>query len=548
MSEPLLTAIGKELSVRSARAAKTGEGVLDLSTFNTIEVDRLFDAVNHASTIAGQATLYRSLANPLSSIEAITAKQDALRELDAKPDLRARIEALVQHAVKYEEEFYRLLFGTFVGTFGDPKGKMVTGGYGHKTYRNGTEFMLGLVKGAHSLPTPESPYLRARLDALKAFGSTRSHALMKGPAYVTERAIKTKAEKWLLTPAIKFRPTLFKPRLIVLLVMAMGLFLYYAPALGIARAAMPAVMVFLLPSFMLYGPIVGGFDRDSIIYPLRDGYRTSRDVQQALEALGQLDELLSFYRYAKTFSSPTVLPTLVDSDRHTLVLEAVRNPILGKGNAAYVPNDINLNGVKLTFVTGPNGGGKTAFCKTLAQVQLLTQIGCYVPAERAQLSVADWLFYQVPESNTLADREGRFGTGLQRTKAMFFASSPRSLVILEELAEGTTYQEKLEISHTILGGFYQVGNNTILVTHNYELAEQFQKREVGLYRQAEFVDGTPTHRLVDGISRISHAHKVAERIGFAKEHIEQHLVERGYADESTTRPEEDRSEEHTSEL
>ena len=539
MHEPILTAIGKELSVRSARAAKTGEGVLDESTFNTIEVDRLFDAVNHASTIAGQATLYRSLAHPLSSVEAVTAKQDALKELDAKPDLRAQIEALVQHAATLEEEFYRLLFGTFVGTFGDSKGKMETGGYGHKTYRHGTELMLGLVKGAHSLPIPESPYLQARLETLKAFGSTRSHALMKGPAYVTERAIKTKAEKWLLTPAIKFRPTLFKPRVIVLLVMAMGLFLHYAPALGISRHAMPAIMVFLFPSFMLYGPLVGGFDRDSIIYPLRDGYRTSRDVQQAIEALGQIDELLSFHRYAKAFGSPTVLPSLLDSDRHAMILEGVRNPILGKGNAEYVPNDINLNRARITFITGPNGGGKTAFCKTIAQAQLLAQIGCYVPAERAQLSVADRIFYQVPESNSLTDREGRFGTELQRTKAIFFASSPRSLVILDELAEGTTYQEKLEISHTILGGFYQVGNNTILVTHNYELAEQFQKRDIGLYRQAEFVHGAPTHRLVDGISRISHAHKVAQRIGFAKEDIEKHLVERGYSAEDRSASEED---------
>src|SRR5574337_921954 len=72
-------------------------------------------------------------------------------------------------------------------------------------------------------------------------------------------------------------------------------------------------VVFLLPSFLLYGPVVGGFDRDSIIYPLRDGYRDSRDVQRALEALGQIDELLSFHRYAKAFGGSTVLPTLIDS-------------------------------------------------------------------------------------------------------------------------------------------------------------------------------------------------------------------------------------------
>jgi hypothetical protein len=537
MYEPILTAIGKELSVRSDRAAKTGEGVLDESTFNTIEVDRLFDAVNCAGTIVGQATLYRSLAHPLDSVEAITAKQEALKELDSKADLRARIEELVLHAAKYEEEFYRLLFGTFVGTFGNPLGRMETGSFGHATYRQGTKLMLDLVKGAQGLPTPESPYLRARLDALKAFGSTRSHALMEGPAYLTERAIRTKTEKWLLAPAIKFRPTLFKPRLIIALLIAMGLLLHYAPALGVSRHAIPVLMVVLLPSFLLYGPVIGGFDRDSIIYPLRDGYRDSHDVQQALEALGQIDELLSFHRYAKSFGSSTVLPTLIESDQHAMVLKTVRNPILGKGNIDYVPNDINLNGARLTFITGPNGGGKTACCKTIAQVQLLAQIGCYVPAEQAQVSVADRIFYQVPEGNSLADREGRFGTELQRTKAIFFASSPRSLVILDELAEGTTYQEKLEISRTILGGFYQVGNNTILVTHNHELAEQFQQRDVGVYRQAEFIHGSPTHRLIEGISRVSHADKVARRIGFAKEDIERHLAERGYGGGGETSPE-----------
>ncbi len=62
-----------------------------------------------------------------------------------------------------------------------------------------------------------------------------------------------------------------------------------------------------------------------------------------------------------------------------------------------------------------------------------------------------------------------------------------------------------------------------------------------MYRQVEFVHGAPTHRLIDGISRISHAHRVAQRIGFAKEHIEKHLVERGYRDEETTSLEEDAS-------
>ena len=82
---------------------------------------------------------------------------------------------------------------------------------------------------------------------------------------------------------------------------------------------------------------------------------------------------------------------------------------------------------RLGFVTGPNSGGKTAFCKTLAQVQLLAQIGCYVPATDAEMAVADRIYYQAPETGSLADLEGRFGIELQRTKEIFLATTPRSL-------------------------------------------------------------------------------------------------------------------------
>jgi DNA mismatch repair ATPase MutS len=213
------------------------------------------------------------------------------------------------------------------------------------------------------------------------------------------------------------------------------------------------------------------------------------------------------------------LAEITASDRHALAVQGVRNPVLAKGNPGYVGNDLVLEQERLAFVTGPNSGGKTAFCKTLAQVQLLAQIGCYVPAEAAKLAVADRIFYQAPEISHLADGEGRFGTELKRTKEVFMASSPKSLVIMDELSEGTTHEEKIEISTDILDGFRQKGATTLLITHNHELVGHFQKRRLGLARQAEFSQEMPTYRLVEGISRVSHADRVAKKIGFAKEDI-----------------------------
>ena len=194
-------------------------------------------------------------------------------------------------------------------------------------------------------------------------------------------------------------------------------------------------------------------------------------------------------------------------------------------NESYVGNDFNLEVEKLVFITGPNSGGKTAFCKTITQIQLLAQVGCYVPAQAATLSVADKIFYQAPEISHLDDGEGRFGTELKRTKDIFLASTAKSLVVLDELSEGTTFEEKMESSTNVLDGFYRKGNNTILITHNHQLVDVFIDRNKGIARQVEFANDQPTFKLIEGISRVSHADRVAKKIGFSKEDIDNYLAD-----------------------
>jgi DNA mismatch repair protein MutS len=530
--EPILKASGAEPSLHSMRPGRMGEGVIDEASFKTLEIDRLFEVLNTSRTLVGQAVLYRSLVQPLVFPEVIGAKQEALQELESDIRLRARIEEFVERAGSREKGFYDLLFKKFVGLLGPAQSKTELEGYGYGPYQRGVRFMLDLVKEAWALPTPESVYLKALVQDLRDFGSTRTQALMRGPVYLVSRRLKTQAEKSPLLPAIRFRPTLFKPLLLLATLGSAGLLVYLAPlVLGYSFFIYPALLL-LAPVAFLYVPSVGGFDRDTFIYPLREGFKRSKEVQNTLDTLGKLDELLSFYRYAKAFGSLTVLPKILDSNHHSMILSKARNPILGKSNPSYVPNDVHLDGARLTFITGPNSGGKTAFCKTLAQIQLLAQIGCYVPAQAAELSVADRIFYQAPETSSLIEEEGRFGTELKYTKNIFMNTSPQSLVILDELSEGTTYEEKLEISSQILKGFYKVGNNTLLVTHNHELCDQFRKEQIGQYRQVEFVGDSPTFRLIEGISRISHADRVARKIGFAPEDIERHLAEKGYVGKS----------------
>jgi DNA mismatch repair protein MutS len=75
MTEPLLKSWQHSPDIKVTQPLATGQGVIDQSAFNTIEVDKVFEAVNHATTTIGQAVLYRSLSQPLNNIDDIQAKQ-----------------------------------------------------------------------------------------------------------------------------------------------------------------------------------------------------------------------------------------------------------------------------------------------------------------------------------------------------------------------------------------------------------------------------------------------------------------------------------------
>ncbi|PKM12353.1 MAG: DNA mismatch repair protein MutS [Gammaproteobacteria bacterium HGW-Gammaproteobacteria-3] len=516
--------------IKSSQPLPTGTGVIDQGAFNAIEIDEVFAALNHAETMVGQSVLYRSLTQPPDALAIIEARQQAVEALRGNAGLRDELERIVTNATQNEKNFYLLLFGEFLGSFGTARKDNEIEGYGYLHYQRGVRFMLELVAQVEALDPIDNPYLKDILTRIKNFADTRAYSLMQGPAYITETGIQCKQErKGSFSPFLIFRPTLFKPLLITLFVAVIWALAHFFPTdmFNISVESIPVAMIFFVPLLLAYLPIVGGFDRDNCIIPLRNEYKNSLDVGETLDALGQLDELLTFVKFADAFGGDMVLPKLIRADHHRINLVAARNPVLAKQNAAYVANDFKLDEDKLVLVTGPNSGGKTAFCKTITQIQLLAQIGCYVPAQAATLTVADRIFYQAPEISHLDDGEGRFGTELKRTRDIFLATSAKSLVVLDELSEGTTFEEKIESSSNVLDGFYRKGNSTILITHNHQLVDNFVAKGRGLALQVEFAKGEPTYRLIKGISRVSHADRVAKKIGFSKEDIDKYLADSG---------------------
>ena len=513
--------------VRSSKPLPTGEGVIDQGAFNTIEIDELFDAVNRAATVAGQSVLYRSMTQPLADLNAINAKQDAVREIRDNPDVRANVENIIANAAHDEQRLHVLLFGEFLGSLGTARERHQIEGYGYKQYKRGTRFVLNLVDAIQSSETPQSAYLQSVYQKIGDFTHSKAYSLMVGPVYNSEKGLQSKEERVnSFAPATIFRPSLFKPLLIAIVFAVVWGFMQLLPAsfFNFSKDGIAIGAVFFIPLLLAYIPLVGGYDRDNCIIPLRNLYKSSVELGDLLDGLGQLDELLAFIKYAESYGADTVLPNLQDAEQHRIELTAAKNPVLGYANTAYVANDFIMDNDRLVCVTGPNSGGKTAFCKTVTQIQLLAQIGCYVSAIAANLTVADRIFYQAPEISHLDDGEGRFGTELKRTRDIFLACTAKSLVVLDEMAEGTTFEEKMQSSIDVLDGFYRKGNSTILITHNHQLVDVFVKRRVAAPQQVEFADELPTFRLIPGISRVSHADRVAKKLGFSKQDIDNYLA------------------------
>ena len=402
-------------------------------------------------------------------------------------------------------------------------------GYGYHQFVDGTGFVVDLVEMEQALPQPRSEYLHDLFKTIRDFGTSRIYSLIRGPVYLVEGKFKTGEEKAaiLADPAFPSVNDQALPMFLILAALVAGLIFFRDYwRFGIAYLGY-GILVLAIPILVV---LIAWLSRIAILSSIRCRklFKHSSELARLLETMGMIDEILSFHRYSRAFGEKMTLPEIIESDRHSLIVTEARNPLLARANSNYVPNDIELDDTgRLLVITGPNSGGKTAYCKTVSQIQLLGQIGCYIPAANARLVVAEHVHYQVPDPGHLAEGMGRFAHELKRTREIFFSSTACSLVVLDE-PEGTTFEEKMELSEYVLAGFYQLGASTLLVTHNHELCERLQDKGIGRYLQGEFHRWGPTYRLIPGVSRVSHADRVAAALGFSKEDVEKHLAARGF--------------------
>ncbi len=196
-------------------------------------------------------------------------------------------------------------------------------------------------------------------------------------------------------------------------------------------------------------------------------------IQQNARYIASLDCLISFSLVAQenNYCKPEL------NDKMVIDIHEGRHPVIEKQlpvGESYVPNDVSLDdhNHQILIITGPNMAGKSALLRQTALIVLMAQMGCYVPAAKANLGITDKVFTRVGASDNLSKGESTFMVEMIETASILNNLSERSLVLMDEIGRGTSTYDGISIAWSIVEYLHNHDRfkpKTLFATHYHEL-------------------------------------------------------------------------------
>ncbi|MDD2244407.1 MAG: DNA mismatch repair protein MutS [Dysgonamonadaceae bacterium] len=198
-------------------------------------------------------------------------------------------------------------------------------------------------------------------------------------------------------------------------------------------------------------------------------------IQINANIIAQADCLLSFAKVSE--SNMYIRPQINGSD--IIDIKNGRHPVIEKQlppDEPYIPNNIYLDSEsqQIIIITGPNMAGKSALLRQTALIVILAQIGCFVPAEAAQIGLVDKIFTRVGASDNISMGESTFMVEMNEAANILNNISQKSLVLFDELGRGTSTYDGISIAWAIVEYLHEHPKSharTLFATHYHELNE-----------------------------------------------------------------------------
>lgn len=197
-------------------------------------------------------------------------------------------------------------------------------------------------------------------------------------------------------------------------------------------------------------------------------------VQETAKIVATLDALCSLAYVADT--NRYVRPKI--NEKGVIDIKGGRHPVIEKmiQDGMFIKNDSYLDNNKnrISIITGPNMAGKSTYMRQTALIVLMAHLGCFVPADSADIGVCDRIFTRVGASDDLASGQSTFMVEMAEVANILRNATDKSLLILDEIGRGTSTFDGLSIAWAVvehISNTKLLGAKTLFATHYHELTE-----------------------------------------------------------------------------
>ena len=197
-------------------------------------------------------------------------------------------------------------------------------------------------------------------------------------------------------------------------------------------------------------------------------------LKQSARIIGNLDSLSALAQIA--LENDYVKPSI--NEEGFIDIKEGRHPVVEKviGLGEFVSNDslINNEDNQLLLITGPNMAGKSTYMRQVALITLMAQVGSFVPAKVANVSVCDKIFTRIGASDDLAGGKSTFMVEMWEVSNILRNATNKSFVLLDEVGRGTSTYDGLSIAWAVIEYITHTKKlkcKTLFATHYHELTK-----------------------------------------------------------------------------
>ncbi|TCS83037.1 DNA mismatch repair protein MutS [Tepidibacillus fermentans] len=248
-------------------------------------------------------------------------------------------------------------------------------------------------------------------------------------------------------------------------------------------------------------------------------------LQRLAQQIAIIDVLLSFAKVSSM--NGYVRPQFNQEGR--IRIRQGRHPVIEfvQKETPYIPNDVELDqeSQQILLITGPNMAGKSTYMRQIALIIIMAQIGCFVPAESANIAITDRIFTRIGAGDDLTSGHSTFMVEMLETKQAILQATTNSLILLDEIGRGTSTYDGMALAQAIIEYIHDhVHAKTLFSTHYHELtslADRFSRIQ-NIHVNVMEKDGKVVflHKIEKGKADRSYGIYVAELAGLPYEVIE----------------------------